>query len=98
MENNHIDIDGELSTTILELAHDHTASFDALTVRTIEELRRLEDLARNSGEDRQVLQKIMSARRILGDRVDFEPIEPLGLPQDGVLSIRPFPGTPLSDR
>ncbi|WP_162596061.1 hypothetical protein [Methylobacterium sp. 17Sr1-1] len=98
MERAHVELDGELSDLVLELAHDHDASCDALTVRTIEELRRLEDLARHSGDNRQTLQKIMSARRILGDRVDFGPIDAPGSPQDGVQSVRPFPRGPLSDR
>ncbi|WP_425324346.1 hypothetical protein, partial [Methylobacterium frigidaeris] len=68
MERADAELDGGLTDLVLELAHDHGGPYDALTVRTIEELRRLEDLARHSGESRQTLQKIISARRILGDR------------------------------
>jgi hypothetical protein len=37
----------------------------------VERLRRLEEEARLEGAGRQTLQKIMSARRVLGDRLDF---------------------------
>jgi len=39
----------------------------------------MEDEARLDGADRQILQRIMSGRRILGDMADFGPIEPSGL-------------------
>ena len=37
----------------------------------VERLRRREEEARLEGAGRQTLQRIMSARRVLGDRLDF---------------------------
>jgi len=42
----------------------------------VERLRRMEDEARLDGADRQTLQRIMSGRRLLGDRADLGPILP----------------------
>ncbi|MFJ7441533.1 hypothetical protein ACIQW5_28435 [Methylorubrum thiocyanatum] len=44
---------------------------DASVCLTIERLRRLEEEARLGDGDRQTLQKLVSARRLLGDQADL---------------------------
>lgn len=62
--------DIELTDLVRALAREADAS-DASVCLTIERLRRLEDEARLGDGDRQTLQKFVSARRILGDKVDL---------------------------
>lgn len=66
-----IDLDDHTAWLVQQLARSGPASAEAATALTIEKLRRLEDLARNAGTDRQTFQKILSARRVLGDREDL---------------------------
>ena len=63
-------IDDETIGLVQRLAGEAQGSH-AATGLLVERLRRLEDEARLKGAGRQTLQKIMSARRVLGDRVDF---------------------------
>jgi hypothetical protein len=63
-------IDDETIWLVQTLAGEAEGS-DAAIGLLVERLRRLEDEARLEGAGRQALQKIMSARRVLGDRVDF---------------------------
>ncbi len=67
------DVDSETAWLIQQLVQDGPEPAAAATILTIEKLRRLEDLARNAGTSRQAFQKIVSARRVLGDRADFGP-------------------------
>lgn len=46
---------------------------DAAVGLMVERLRRMEDEARLNGGDRQTLQKLASARRVLGDPADLGP-------------------------
>lgn len=66
-----IDLDDHTAWLVQQLAMAGPASAEAATALTIEKLRRLEDLARNARTDRQAFQKILSARRVLGDRQDL---------------------------
>jgi hypothetical protein len=66
-----IDLDDHTAWLVQHLAVNGPASAEAATALTIEKLRRLEDLARNAGADRQAFQKILSARRVLGDHADL---------------------------
>lgn len=56
---------------IRQLAIDANRQPNAAVDLMVERLRRMEDGARSAPVDRQTLQKIISARRLLGDRVDF---------------------------
>ena len=67
-------IDEETTWLVRTLAVDDDASGAAVGL-LVERLRRLEEAARLEGAGRQTLQKIMSARRVLGDRVDFGKVE-----------------------
>ena len=62
--------DLELTDLVEALARDAYAP-DASVCLTVERLRRLEEEARLGDGDRQTLQKLASARRILGDRLDL---------------------------
>ena len=62
--------DIELTDLVEALARDADAP-DASVCLTVERLRRLEEEARLGSGDRQTLQKLASARRILGDRHDL---------------------------
>ena len=62
--------DDEITWLVQALAEDTDASGAAVGLM-VERLRRMEDEARLGGGDRQTLQRIMSGRRVLGDRVDF---------------------------
>lgn len=64
------DISKETSALVRVLAEEADTS-GATVCGMVEHLRRLEDQARLEGASRQALQKIMSARRVLGDRLDF---------------------------
>jgi hypothetical protein len=64
------DIDDETTWLVQTLAGEVEVA-DAAIGLMIERLRRMEDEARLEGAGRQTLQKIMSARRLLGDRLDF---------------------------
>lgn len=74
MDAQRADIDSETAWLVQQLVQDGPEPAAAATILTIEKLRRLEDVARNAGTSRQAFQKIVSARRILGDRVDLGPI------------------------
>lgn len=65
-----MDIGEETSALVRALAADADTS-GAIVGGVVERLHRMEDQARLEGAGRQALQKIMSARRVLGDRVDF---------------------------
>ena len=62
------DIDAETTELVRNLAGDAAVS-EAAVGQMVERLRRLEDEARQEGAGRQRLQKLMSARRVLGDRM-----------------------------
>lgn len=62
--------DLELTDFVEALARDVNAP-DASVCLIVERLRRLEEEARLGDGDRQTLQKLASARRILGDRLDL---------------------------
>jgi hypothetical protein len=70
---NVIDIDHETSRLVQELAAEAPQNCRAATSVTSERLRRLEEEARCSGTSRQAFQKIVSARRLLGDKAHFGP-------------------------
>ena len=70
-----IDMDRETTALVTELltaAPEHRGVAGAVTV---ERLRRLEEEARCSGTSRQALQRITSARRLLGDQAHFGPFK-----------------------
>jgi hypothetical protein len=71
MSKNLIDLDDHTAWLVQQLVSNGPTSAEAATALTIEKLRRLEDLARNCGADRQAFQKILSARRVLGDHADL---------------------------
>ncbi|AYO83192.1 hypothetical protein EBB05_13580 [Methylobacterium brachiatum] len=62
--------DDEITWLVLTLAEEADVSGAAVGLM-VERLRRMEDEARLGGADSQTLQRIMSGRRVLGDRVDF---------------------------
>ena len=65
---NTIDLDQATSSLVVALASEKTDHLSTAALVTIERLRRLEEDARFAGTTRQALQKIASARRLLGDR------------------------------
>ena len=67
-------IDDETTWLVQTLADDADAPSAAVGL-LVERLRRLEEEARLERAGRQTLQKIMSARRVLGDRIDFGRVE-----------------------
>lgn len=67
------DVDTETAWLVEQLVQSGPEHAAAATVMTIERLRRLEDLARTGGTSRQAFQKIVSARRILGDPTELGP-------------------------
>jgi stage V sporulation protein SpoVS len=83
-----VDVDEHTAWLVQQLVNNGPRSAEAATALTIEKLRRLEDLARNAGTNRQALQKIMSARRVLGDCVDLSQVPVF---TGDVNSIRPVP-------
>jgi hypothetical protein len=87
MSKDLIDLDDHTAWLVQQLVSNGPTSAEAATALTIEKLRRLEDLARNSGADRQAFQKILSARRVLGDHADLGRIPSFA---DDV-SINPIP-------
>lgn len=62
----------DVTALVRTLVEDNATSEVAVSLM-VERLRRMEDEARLAGADRQTLQRIMSARRVLGDRVEFGP-------------------------
>lgn len=87
---NHDAIDQQIDALMQSMIIHSVTVTDAVASRTIEQLRRLEDLARNKGDSRQAIQKIMSARRILGDYEDFGPVASFAA-DDDIYRIRPAP-------
>ncbi|MHC2017775.1 hypothetical protein [Methylobacterium sp. CM6247] len=71
---NVIDIDFEMASLVQELSAEAVEDRGAAALITTERLRRLEDEARCSGTSRQAFQKIASARRLLGDKAHFGPL------------------------
>lgn len=69
--NDSFELDSATSSFVVGLATEATAQPSTAALVTIERLRRLEDEVRCSGTTRQTLQKIGSARRILGDQAEF---------------------------
>lgn len=72
-----IDIDPETAELVQVLSTDPLQTESVTTLLTIENLRRLEDEARCAGTSRQAFQRIMSARRLLGDRTQYGPTKDL---------------------
>jgi hypothetical protein len=62
-------LDGEMAGLVQALAEDADAP-EAAVGQMVERLRRLEEEATLEGSDRQTLQKLASARRLLGDPVE----------------------------
>lgn len=62
-------LDDETVRLVQALVQDAHAP-DAAVGRMVERLRRLEEEVRLEGTDRQTLQKITSARRLLGDPME----------------------------
>lgn len=67
----------EITRLVRALAEDGDAAAAAVGLM-VERLRRLEDEVRMGDADRQTLQRIMSGRRVLGDRADLGSAEPPG--------------------
>ena len=65
------ELDTETASLVASLANEPSEYLSTVALRTIERLRRLEEEARLSGTSRQTFQKIVSARRVLGDHVEF---------------------------
>ncbi|CAO4154185.1 hypothetical protein [Methylorubrum extorquens] len=61
-------IDAEMTTMVLALAGNGGPP-GAAVEQMVERLRRLEEEARLEGAGRETLRKLMSARRVLGDRM-----------------------------
>jgi hypothetical protein len=66
-----VELDPTTSSRIVELAAEKADHKSTAALVMIERLRRLEEDARCLSATRQTLQKITSARRILGDRAEF---------------------------
>jgi len=88
MQNMPVDLDEHTAWLVQQLVNNGPRSADAATALTVEKLRRLEDLARNAGTSRQALQRILSARRVLGDRADLGQVPAF---TGDVNAIRPVP-------
>lgn len=69
------ELDSATSSLVVALATQRTDRPSTAALVTIERLRRLEEDARFAGATRQALQKIASARRVLGDRGEFRPFD-----------------------
>jgi stage V sporulation protein SpoVS len=97
MSKHLIDLDEHTAWLVQQLVSNGPTSAEAATALTIEKLRRLEDLARNSGADRQAFQKILSARRMLGDHADLGRIPAFDdvsiNPSPEALRVPPAPGS-----
>ena len=65
------ELDPATSALVVRLAADNMKYASTAALGAIERLRRLEEVARCSGTTRQTLQKINSARRVLGDHHEF---------------------------
>ena len=65
-------LDDATAGLVQALAEDADAP-DAAVDRMVERLRRMEEAAKLGGSDRQTLQKLASARRVLGDPVEVGP-------------------------
>jgi hypothetical protein len=61
-------MDAKTAAMVQTLAEDGGPPGAAVS-QMVERLRRLEEEARLAGAGRQTLQKLMSARRVLGDRI-----------------------------
>lgn len=66
--------DDQITWLVQTLAENPDASSAAVGLM-VERLRRMEDEARLGGADRQILQRIMSGRRVLGDRANFSAVD-----------------------
>lgn len=88
MSRDLVDLDDHTAWLVQHLATNGPTSAEAATALTIEKLRRLEDLARRAGADRQAFQKILSARRVLGDHADLGRLPPFG---ETAIAINPIP-------
>ena len=81
----HISVDDDLDEETCWISAARAAGGydpnDGPALVMVERLRRLEASQRASGGSRQTLQKIMSARRLLGDTYDLGPVSrPFALP------------------
>ncbi|GJD92376.1 hypothetical protein BHAOGJBA_5930 [Methylobacterium hispanicum] len=65
-------LDDATAGLVQALAEDADAP-NAAVDRMVERLRRMEEAAKLGGSDRQTLQKLASARRVLGDPVEVGP-------------------------
>ena len=74
-ERANVTFDDETARQVQRLAEDGAERSGAAVSHMVERLRRLEDEARCVGGSRQTFQKIMSARRVLGDRVTIGRLE-----------------------
>ncbi|HEX8413145.1 MAG TPA: hypothetical protein VF637_04585 [Sphingomicrobium sp.] len=72
---NGFELDHATSSFIVALATEKADHPSTAALLTIERLRRLEEDARCLGTTRQTLQKIRSARRLLGDRAEYRRFE-----------------------
>lgn len=63
--------DAELTELVRTLARDCKVSAAPISL-AVERLRRLEDEARLANGDRQTLQRLISARRLLGDHLNLD--------------------------
>jgi hypothetical protein len=75
-----LELDGETASLVQALSTEAPDDRGVATFVTIERLRRLEEAARFSGTTRQTLQKIASARRLLGDQTSLGPFKGPFLP------------------
>src|SRR4051794_17943539 len=66
-----VDVDQEADSLLRDIERDKRNQSGTAALVAIEKLRRLEHLARCAGGSRQTFQKILSARRILGDSADL---------------------------
>ncbi|GJD96115.1 hypothetical protein [Methylobacterium iners] len=69
--NDPFELDAATSSFVIGLAAEKTDRPSTAALLTIEHLRRLEEEVRSAGTTRQTLQKISSARRILGDHAEL---------------------------
>ena len=66
-----VELDPDTNSRIVELAAETAEYKSTAALLMIERLRRLEEDARCLSATRQTLQKITSARRVLGDQAEF---------------------------
>lgn len=67
--------DDQITWLVRTLA-DNVDNSDAAVGLMVERLRRMEDEVRLNGADPQTLQRIISGRRLLGDRIDLGSVLP----------------------